>query len=122
MGDTGFGKRLYEVKKALEEIEQELAVSESGMAALEDFKMAVDHVRLSVWAILSAEQPKEIRGLPPSDARELIAQFRVSRVIEICHHLMKDIDSGLTSASSLEISRLRSTLEEAHERVAALID
>ena len=120
MTEEPIAGRLYEIKIALEDLEREIAQREIPRQALTDFKIAVDHVRLSVWAILSAEQPHEIRGLPPEEASKMIAHFRLSRAIQLLRHIQSDIEVGVTTTNAPDIHELRSTLEETARRVAGL--
>lgn len=122
MSTAGLGTRVYQIKAELEEIEGELATGTVSRDVLGDFKMAVDHIRLSVWAILAAEQPDEQRGLPAPNAKTMLAEFRLARANEICRNVLADIDARAISADSPDVGRFLMTLQETTERVANLIN
>ncbi len=110
------GQRLYEVKGALEAIEQELAAGSIPPEGLEDFKMVVDHVRISVWAIITAEQ-----GLGSPEMKQIIARFRLHRGEDICRAALSDIEAGVIPADSPELERFYSMLQQTTDGVAHVV-
>ncbi len=116
---AGLGARLYEVTVALEEIERELVAGGLAREGLEHFKMAVDHVRLSVWALLSAGQLDGASD--PSETERVIARYRLNRVEGICRKILMDIENGVIPSDSHELEQFRSTVQDTIEQVARLI-
>ncbi len=113
------GVRLYEVTVALEEIERELVAGGLAREGLEHFKMAVDHVRLSVWALLNAGQVDQASD--PSETERVIARYRLNRVEGTCQKILMDIENGLIPPDSHELERFRSTVQDTIERVDRFI-
>ncbi len=113
------GARLYEVTVALEEIERELVAGGLAREGLEHFKMAVDHVRLSVWALLSAGQLDGASD--PSETERVIARYRLNRVEGICRKILMDIENGVILHDSHELEQFRSTVQDTIEQVDRLI-
>lgn len=114
MTEGQLGKRLAEIKTSLLEVEQSLAEGETPRRGLEDFKMAVDHIRLSIWAILTAAQSEDYPGV--------VARFRLGRAVEICQHVIADIDAGVITPGFPELERFRGAIEETQERIARLME
>ncbi len=113
------GVRLYEVTVALEEIERELVAGGLAREGLEHFKMAVDHVRLSVWALLNAGQVDQASD--PSETERVIARYRLNRVEGICQKVLMDIENGVIPSDSHELERFRSTVQDTIEQVDRLV-
>ncbi len=109
------GVRLYEVTVSLEEIERELVAGGLARDGLEHFKMAVDHVRLSVWALLNAGQVDEASD--PSETERVIARYRLNRVEGICRKILVDIENGVIPPESHELERFRSTVQDTIEQM-----
>ncbi len=112
------GQRLFEVKSALEDLERELG--EGGMAPedLKDFKGVIDHVRLSVWALMTAGWSDEYQGLDSLLNKQIIARFRLQRADEICHSVLADVEAGSLPLDSPELKQFRSTVSDMAERFA----
>ncbi len=115
MGSEALMEKVRQLKKALEEIERRLAAGElpssalaeqvkqlkqtfadlenevpSGdfpRALLEDFQSAVDHVRMTVWAVLAAPQTD------PSELSATVIRTRMNRTEDMCCQIAQDIDS-----------------------------
>ncbi len=113
------GVRLYEVTVALDEIERELVAGGLARDGLEHFKMAVDHVRLSVWALLNAGQVDEASD--PSETERVIARYRLNRVEGICRKVLMDIENGVITPDSPELERFRTTVQDTIEQVDRFI-
>lgn len=107
-------EQVQQLKQALEDIEKRLGESEVPLAVLEDFKMAVDHTRMTVWAILSTAQ---------TDLYEVaasIVRFRLKRMAEMCRQTISDIDTNEITVDSAELAAFFTALKEAHERINRL--
>ncbi len=103
------GATLLELKTTLEDIEHELAVGDVSRDILEDFKMAVDHVRLTTWAVLTQKQPDA--------SRAMIAHFRLSRIAEMCRLVVGDVQDGVVTTRTAEVETFRAAAREALECV-----
>ena len=106
------GQRLFEVKSALEEIEKELGEGSMASEDLEDFKGVVDHVRLSVWALMTAGWSDEYAGLDTPRAKQVIARFRLQRANDMCRSALADLEAGAIPADSEELGQFRTTIGE----------
>ncbi len=113
MDAGGLNERVQRLKDALETIEREVVRGEPTRECLEDFKLAIDHTRVSVWAILTAAQT--------GGHQSIVAKFRLKRATEICRHLIGDINSGLIAADDPELLQFQAAVEDAAGRVARLV-
>jgi len=118
MARSALLEEIRQLKSSLEELEKRLSeVAESELPApvLEDFKKSVDHVRLTLWVIISAMHGKK------EDMSSTVARFRVRRTRDLCQQLVADINAGKTTSRTPELPLLQSTLKETHERVQRLL-
>ena len=106
-------ERVSKLRSALETIEREVVVGAVSRDTLEEFKLAIDHIRISIWAMLTEQH---------SGGHEaIVARYRMKRVVEICRHLLLDIDTGLVSATEPELVEFRNVLEDTANRVTLLM-
>lgn len=111
LGTTDLSQRLQAVKLALVEIEKELARADGCPDGLEDFKEALDHIRLSAWAILTAAESHSYQH------QAVLARFRMARGIELCENIIADLEAGAITPIAPEFDRFRTTL---HETIATM--
>ena len=104
-------EQVQQLKQALVEIEKRLSASDVPAAVLEDFKMAVDHTRMTVWALLSANPTAQY------EVSEQIARFRAKRAAEMFKHIRSDIDTNELTIDSPELQEFYAALKETVERV-----
>ncbi len=107
-------EKVSKLKAALETIEREVIVGSATADTLEEFKMAIDHIRISVWAILTEQHA--------GGHQSIVARYRVKRIKEMCRHLMQDIEVGLIPLGDPELEVLRDVLEETAAHVTRLIE
>jgi hypothetical protein len=110
------GQRLHDIKVELERVEKELGEGTMAPGDLQDFKLVVDHVRLSVWALISAGWSDEYKDLGAPQTKQIIARFRLQRGEDICRAVVKDIEGGVIPASSSDLERFHSTLQATVEQ------
>lgn len=103
-------KEVRQLKASLTEIEQRLSGTNVPHAVLEDFKAAVDHLRLSLWALLSASE--EERG-PRTGT--LLARFRLRRAEELLHQIAQDIGIGEIQSHMPEVPKFFEALKQTLE-------
>jgi hypothetical protein len=78
---------------------------------LRDFKLLVDHLRLTLWAIIQsqAEAGMSVGGTHLGLAEKLV-EFRVKRLVQMLAELQRDIDEGRMSSASPDIKGLSQVL------------
>jgi hypothetical protein len=89
----------------LKAIEARLARGQVPVEGLEDFKSALDDMRLRLWGLLSAAGGDDYRGFQE--------RFRIRRATEMCRGLSGDLRGGSVSGRHAELSGL-------HEAAAQL--
>ena len=90
--------RIRNLKGDLESIEAELAKGEAPPETLQDFKSAVDSVRLSVWAVLTAAQSTDYQQAKVG--RRPVPDPKAGRVVPQCArgHLQGEYSGRFTRA------------------------
>jgi hypothetical protein len=82
----------------LKAIESRLARGQVPVEGLEDFKSALDDMRLRLWGLLSAAGGDDYRGFQE--------RFRIRRATEMCRGLSGDLRVGSVSGRHAELSSL----------------
>jgi hypothetical protein len=85
-------------------MEGRLAPGSGPVEDLEDFKSALDDMRLRLWGILSVPAGEEHRALQE--------RFRIRRATEMCRGLSGDLRGGAVSGRHEELSGLHSAATE----------
>lgn len=107
-------EQVEKLKSTLGTIETQLSAQAVPREGLEDLKNAVDNVRRTVWALLSAAESTH-------DYEVLLARFRLNRALELCQQVAVDIGAGLIATDSSELRRFHTTLKDTLSRVERLI-
>ena len=98
MAEPSFADQMATLNSTLSAIEVRLALGRAPVEGLEDFKSALDDMRLRLWGLLSAAG---------SDARGFQEQFRIRRATDMCRDLGSDLQSGTISGRHRELAGLR---------------
>jgi hypothetical protein len=98
------------LRATLELLEEDAVAGDVPRDALEEFKAAIDHTRISLWAILT--------GTQSSGYRAVIAHFRFRRAIDLCHQVAADAQGGYVEDDERLLRRLDAALLEARTHVA----
>jgi hypothetical protein len=86
------------LNSTLTAIEGRLAGGQHPVEGLEDFKSALDDMRLRLWGLLSAAGGDDYRGFQE--------RFRIRRATEMCRGLSGDLRVGNVSGRHAELSGL----------------
>lgn len=97
-----FRDRVSAMRLILQSIEAELQKGSVPAEGLEDFKSAVDDLRLRVWSILAAAST--------GDYQAALERFRLRRAIELTRAVAHDLESGAMSRGHRELSDLESVV------------
>lgn len=108
------GEQVQQLKQALEEIEKRLAGDEVPVAVLEDFKSAVDHIRTTVWALMSSPQGNQYEVAPH------IARLRLQRAAGMFRQISSDIDTSEITVDSPELKEFHTSLKGLLDRIERL--
>ena len=96
--DRAVSRRLATLKAELGQIEREVVSSHSSPMLLEDFKLALDHMRSSVS--------------DPDARRRVVAHFRLVRVATMMREVLKDLQSGTITPLSPGFEEVRSLIDQ----------
>lgn len=98
MAEPSLADQMATLNSTLGAIEVRLALGRAPVDGLEDFKSALDDMRLRLWGLLSGVG---------SDARAFQEQFRIRRATEMCRGLGNDLHAGTISGRHRELTVLR---------------
>ena len=104
MADDDLRRGMDELRSALNIIEEGSSISAPPAAGLRDLGQAVDNVRKSAWAVLTAEHSGDYQGF--------LAKIRVRRAIELCQDVLTDLYSDTISPDMPGLAVLTATLTE----------
>lgn len=107
-------EQVTNLKYSLADVEKKLSGGQLPFSVLEDFKAAVDHIRLTVWALLSSAQTDS------STVAAMLVRFRLRRASEICRQITLDANSGSVTRATPELPQLQLTLRETLDRLDRL--
>lgn len=111
---AALGERVEQLKQTLEDFEKQLTAGELPQAVLEDFKMAVDHARTTVWTLLSTSQTD------PYEITAAIIRLRLKRGVDMCRQIVLDIDSNDLTVESPELQQFHTSLKSTLARIDRL--
>ena len=103
--------QVHRLKGELVEVESQLRENDIPLPVLEDFKAAIDHIRLTVWGILQAS------GSGRYEAAAALIRFRLRRADSICQQIVSDIDAQEITVEMPELKSLRDTLTSTVNRI-----
>ena len=112
MGEPTFADQVATFNGVLQQIEARVASGDVGREAVQDFKSAVDDLRLRLWSVLSTGSA--------NDYREFQERFRLRRAREICQGLEDDLQSGALNPRNEELAALGAAAVRLADRIRTL--
>ena len=109
MAEPSFAEQMSTLNSTLGAIEVRLALGRAPVEGLEDFKSALDDMRLRLWGLLSAA------GGANSGAFQ--EQFRIRRATEMCRGLGDDLQAGSISGRHKELAGLQQVATELADKI-----
>jgi hypothetical protein len=104
MADPSFADQIATLNSTLRAIEVRLALGRAPVEGLEDFKSALDDMRLRLWGLLGAAGGDDYKGFQE--------RFRIRRATEMCRGLGGDLRTGTVSGRHAELTNLREAAGE----------
>ncbi|HEV8176513.1 MAG TPA: hypothetical protein VGP44_02380 [Gemmatimonadales bacterium] len=104
MAEPSFLDQIATLNRTLNEVEQRLARGRAPVQELEDFKSALDDVRLRLWGLLSAAGGDDYKGFQE--------RFRIRRATEMSRGLGGDLRTGAVSGRHRELAGLKEAANE----------
>jgi hypothetical protein len=104
MAQPSFEQQVATLNATLVAIERSLAQGDGPTEGLEDFKSALDDVRLRLWGLLSAAGGDDYKGFQE--------RFRIRRATEMSRGLGGDLRAGAVSGRHRELAGLREAAVE----------
>jgi hypothetical protein len=109
MTEPSLGDQVSTLNVTLGAIESRLARGQTPVEGLEDFKSALDDMRLRLWGLLSAAGGDDYKGFQE--------RFRIRRATEMCRGLSGDLSVGAMSGRHRELTGLREAVTELAQSV-----
>src|SRR5688572_18271836 len=109
MAEQSFADQMATLNSTLKGIEVRLALGRAPVEGLEDFKSALDDMRLRLWGLLSAAGG--------SDSKAFQELFRIRRATEMNRGLSGELRGGAISGRHKELVSLREAASELVESV-----
>lgn len=104
MSEPSFVDQVATLNATLGAIETRLGRGQAPVEGLEDFKSALDDVRLRLWGLLSAAGGDDYKGFQE--------RFRIRRATEMSRGLGGDLRAGSVSGRHRELTGLREAAAE----------
>jgi len=112
MGEPSFAEQVATFNGVLQEIEARVASGTVGREAVQDFKSAVDDLRLRLWSVLSTGSANDYRAFQE--------RFRLRRAKEICLGLADDLQHGALNPRNEELLALGNAAGRLATRIETL--
>lgn len=112
MSEPALISQIAQLRSQLTSVDAQLAKSSGPPEGLEDLKGAVDNLRTSVWAVLSASRTNNYPGY--------IARFRLRRCIDILRAVQTDLDTDAGKTIHPEHSEMQILLQQMNDRIGKL--
>jgi hypothetical protein len=112
MTDPTLVAQVAQLRQQLTVVDQQLARSGEKAEGLEDLKAAVDNLRTSVWAVLSASRSSNYPGF--------ITRFRLRRTIDILKQVMSDLDADGGQVLHAEYSEIQILMSQLVDRIGRI--
>jgi hypothetical protein len=104
MPEPSFAEQIATLNSTLRAIEVRLALGRSPVEVLEEFKSALDDLRLRLWSLLGSAGGDESRAFQE--------RFRIRRATEMCRNLGGDLRAGSVSGRHSELAGLQEAAVE----------
>jgi hypothetical protein len=107
-------EQVRQLRTKLEEIDERLQSAPLPITVLEDLKNAVDHLRTTLWAAMSANTDH------PDALNAKLVSLRLQRATQICRQIRLDIDASAVDINSADLPELSEALDLTVNRVQRL--
>jgi len=107
------GDRISKITDELEQIEKDLHSCAVSAPLLDDLKSAVDHLRTTLFAIMSGDSSES--------ANATIVKLRLKRAIQISQQIRLDIDATEITVDIPDVPLLRDSFEQTVSRIERLL-
>ena len=115
MSEQTLAEQVEELGLALQHIERELGPGQVPRNVLEDFRAAIDHARMTLWAVITTARSEQ-QGVVATT----IARYRLTRTVQMMNQTLKDIAAGRINASTSELAPYRQALQQTVEHLGQL--
>lgn len=115
-------ERLKSIKQTLDSISGEIEQGHYPPAMLEEFKESVDHIRLTIWTIVTVEEEKRAAGSGYEFGLEQkLVEYRFKRGHKLLQLIQADIDGSKVEISTPGIVDFHHTVQSINDRLMRLL-
>ncbi|MCI0460984.1 MAG: hypothetical protein L0Z62_28895 [Gemmataceae bacterium] len=104
MGQFAWLEQVATLSSMLDPLEAQVAQGNLGTAGLEEFKSALDDLRLRTWSLLTAISSDDPHGFQE--------RFRTRRGMELCRALSTDVRTGRLSGRQADLAGLGAAAQD----------
>lgn len=112
-------ERLEKSKKDLQELDEAIRAGDIDPRVLREFRDAVDHIRLTAWAVQQWIEKQAQKGDVYS-VLPLLAAERLRRATQLNNNLTGDLDATEITIETAGLEQLFQSVDRLHERLAPL--
>jgi hypothetical protein len=112
---------LAQIKQSIDRIGKEVAQRRIPSPLLTDFKLSVDQVRLTIWAMMMYEEESAAKSSSVQfGVSTRLVEFRIKRVLQMLAELREDIEGGRVPSANPELRNLASALQATLQAISKL--
>lgn len=112
-------ERLEKSKRDLQDLDEAIREGDIDPRVLREFRDAVDHIRLTAWAVQQWIEKQAQKGDVYS-VLPLLAAERLRRATQLNHNLTGDLDAAEITIETEGLEQLQKSVEGLHNRLAPL--
>lgn len=112
MAEEPLSQQVVALRNMLSTLDARLAKASTPPGGLEDLKRAVDNLRTSVWAILSASGTTNYQAS--------MERFRLRRLIDFTRAILAELEAGTSTSLHPEHGELQIVSQQLIERIGRL--
>jgi hypothetical protein len=102
--------RMAVMRDLVRDLEQRVGAGELPPDGLDNFKAAIDDIRLRLWALL-------VSAHDGGDRKGAIQRFRLRRALDVCRAASKDLSGGPVELHHKELAELRLAADQLASRI-----
>jgi hypothetical protein len=112
---------LWEIKQSLDQLGFDISHRKFAPQLLKDLKTTVDQLRVTLWAIMEAEnQPKNESAQTSTQFRKKLVEFRMKRLEQMLNDFAADVSRGIVEKNDSKLATLSTALKSTLQTIIRL--
>lgn len=109
---------LAQIKQSLDELSLDVSHGKYPAPILKDFKLSVDQLRLTIWAIIEFEEQSKSKSQGAQFGLNVrLSEFRIKRLVQMLADLQTDIKNGRIPPTHPDLKNLVSTFKNTFQHL-----